>query len=98
MPSSVNSLGFNEMAEEEQLEKVKQQAIKLYQALENINASKQKNQNTPINNTSDSQQIRKTVEDIERENRGGRIFAVKTDGYNKQTKINQSIRRKVLWL
>ena len=33
---------------------------------------------------------------IERENRGGRIFAVKTDGYNKQTKINQSIRTDIL--
>lgn len=33
---------------------------------------------------------------IERENRGGRIFAVKADGYNKQTKINQSIRSDIL--
>jgi hypothetical protein len=29
---------------------------------------------------------------IERELRGGRIFSVKVDGYNKNTKINQSIR------
>ena len=29
---------------------------------------------------------------IERENRGGRIFAVKCDGFNKNTKIKQSIR------
>lgn len=33
---------------------------------------------------------------IERENRCGRIFAVKTDGYNKQTRINQSIRSDIL--
>lgn len=33
---------------------------------------------------------------IQRENKGGRIFAVKTDGYNKKTKINQSIRNDIL--
>lgn len=91
LPSSVNSLGFNEMAEEEQLEKVKQEAIRLYQALENINASKQKNQNTPISNTSDSQQIRKTVEDIERENRElEKIKAIKTEINNSNFKNNNS--------
>lgn len=33
---------------------------------------------------------------VKRENRGRRIFAVKTDGYNKKTKINQSIRTDIL--
>lgn len=33
---------------------------------------------------------------IERKRRGGRIFSIKTDGYNKQTKINQTIRTDIM--
>lgn len=33
---------------------------------------------------------------IVRQKKGGRIFAVKTDGFNKQTKINQSIKSDIL--
>jgi hypothetical protein len=33
---------------------------------------------------------------IEREYKGRRIFSIRTDGYNKQTKINQNIRKDIL--
>lgn len=33
---------------------------------------------------------------IERVRRNGKIFSIKTDGFNKQTKINQSIRQDIL--
>lgn len=67
LPSSVNSFGLNAGEEEKELERVEEEAKKLYIALENIKKAKNRQKATPISDNAESQKVQKTTKDIQKE-------------------------------